>query len=808
MKAPAELPRSLVDILVRTGFAASYAALPEQVASFLGSCRITRYAVGSPFDDALAEALRGDAPFVMFLDDAVTIPVDLLVDTFETLGANPDCAGVTLGCAALPAMFGPGVLPPWFAVVRRSIIPRAREVAWTTPEFFLIDLAARVGGRATFETVGSPRSLRLDARSWIRDRLAKEPLGLAGDFARFRAARPGAERLVPPQFQVDAVGRFVAPSPLGPSALRSGDYPTFSIICPVFKPDFLAAMIGSVTRQTWPNWELVMIVDGPAESSQARIEAILDEHAHDPRIRFTFQPNAGTGPTRNALAESAREDFIISIDDDDELAPDCLATFAAAIVENPGVPFFRGGARLVGIVTREMPPRPRLVIAGITSDIFEVTQPFAIAADVLRAMGGLDWDPSLRNAGEDTLLFMKIDRLRLETCIIDRPLYHRRLSSSNLTLQFEADECMHHGRTIDRWSRPPEWTVTGSHSESEGDFVRSSTAYVRADGREVVTTTRYFQYRAFGTLSGTTLDLEITSACNAVCTFCPRDVMPDKTKLIPLAVVERLAGELASLKDKPLVAFCGIGESTLHPELEKITRLIAGTGCLVSMTTNGARMTAPLFHALVAAGMCVFNFSVNATTAATHRTIMKLPSFERIVATIHELLAIRDREYPSVRIHVSLVVCVENEDEAEPFVEYWRDTSVTRVWLHPVNNRAGLLSGLVRPVSLKRFAAHFARDPRVTVDVLNDRAEGPDLCKVAKTMNFVSADGEVRLCAMDYRRQTHYGNLATESLLASHHAKLQAFVRGDTRSICETCDFFPASCRRTVANSSPQPVVA
>ena len=151
MKAPAELPRSLVDILVRTGFAASYAALPEQVASFLGSCRITRYAVGSPFDDALAEALRGDAPFVMFLDDAVTIPVDLLVDTFETLGANPDCAGVTLGCAALPAMFGPGVLPPWFAVVRRSIIPRAREVAWTTPEFFLIDLAARVGGRATFE---------------------------------------------------------------------------------------------------------------------------------------------------------------------------------------------------------------------------------------------------------------------------------------------------------------------------------------------------------------------------------------------------------------------------------------------------------------------------------------------------------------------------------------------------------------------------------------------------------------------------------------------------------------------------------
>jgi MoaA/NifB/PqqE/SkfB family radical SAM enzyme len=267
--------------------------------------------------------------------------------------------------------------------------------------------------------------------------------------------------------------------------------------------------------------------------------------------------------------------------------------------------------------------------------------------------------------------------------------------------------------------------------------------------------------------------------------------MPDKTKFLSVAVVEKLADELRVLEVKPFVALCGIGESTLHPELDEIIRILAGAGCLVAMTTNGARMTVPLFHTLAGAGLRAINVSLNAATPATHKALMKLPSFERIVETVHELLALRDREYPSVLMHVSMVVCAENEHEVEDFVAYWWQTSINQVWLHPINNRAGLLTGLVRPVGLQRWAKRFAHDARVLVDVMHDRPEGPDLCKIAKTINFVSADGEVRLCAMDYRRQTRYGNLETDSLLTSHHRKLQAFVRGDTRSLCETCDFFP-----------------
>jgi radical SAM protein with 4Fe4S-binding SPASM domain len=790
----------LIDIFIRTGFEQAREHRPLRLAAALGLAAETRYRLGATLPPEVTA--REGAPFVMLADDAVDVPAELAVTALEFLLASPECQGVTFGCAALGTMYGDAppnepyaelhgtvrVLPAWFAIVRRDAL-RAADAAFATPEFVLLALAARARGDA-FARVGPLGTIDLRTHDWVRDVLREAGVALADDFARL-GGRGVAASLVPPQLRIEAVGRETLTPALDARATRSA-YPKFTVICPVFKPDYLAQMVASVKRQTWPSWELTMLVDGPPEPARRRIASILAEN-DDPRVGYAFQENCGTGPARDALATVAAGDFIVSIDDDDELTPDCLEAFASAILRNPGVPFFRGGARLVGLATHDMPPRPRLVIAGISNDPFEVTQPFAIAAGALRALGGFEWDPGLRNAGEDTILFQKIDRVRLETRLIPRVMYHRRLSASNLTLQFQRHECLDHAATIDRLSHPPEWIPAVTHQDLVDGFQRSISSYRRADGQEVLTATRFFQYRTFGTLAETTVDLELTSVCNAVCTFCPREVMPDKTRYMPVALVENLAAELRALDRKPDVVFCGIGESTLHPKLEEITRIVASTGAKVTMTTNGARMTPELFRTLVAAGMAGFNFSLNAATAETHHAIMRLPKFESIVRTIQQILEIRRRECPWIALHVSMVVCKENEHEVEPFVAYWCQSGVTQVWLHPVNNRAGLLSGTVGAVDLARFEARFAAESRVIVDVLRER-EGHDLCKVANTFNFVSADGDVRLCALDYRRQTQYGNLATDTLLSSHHRKLQAFLAGETRSICETCDFYPRAC--------------
>src|SRR5262245_22069315 len=127
------------------------------------------------------------------------------------------------------------------------------------------------------------------------------------------------------------------------------------------------------------------------------------------------------------------------------------------------------------------------------------------------------------------------------------------------------------------------------------------------------------RYAALGKLDDVTIDLEVTSVCDAVCNFCPREVMPDKKRFIAMELIERLAAEL---RRHPVlgVVLCGIGESTLHPQLNEIVRTLADTGAKIEMTSHGGgRMDTRRFETLVDHGLSGFSFSLNAATAPTHQ---------------------------------------------------------------------------------------------------------------------------------------------------------------------------------------------
>jgi MoaA/NifB/PqqE/SkfB family radical SAM enzyme len=183
---------------------------------------------------------------------------------------------------------------------------------------------------------------------------------------------------------------------------------------------------------------------------------------------------------------------------------------------------------------------------------------------------------------------------------------------------------------------------------------------------------------------------------------------------------------------------------------------------------------------------------VNAATAETHNKVMRLKDFDRTVANLQEILELRQRKYPHVAVHVSFVVCSLNHHEIADFVEFWRPREPSTIWLHPVNNRNGLLSPDVRSIDMGALARRYAQDERVVVDLLGGFHEDDRVCKIANKMIFMSADGEVRLCALDYRRELSYGNVLTKGLRDIHHGKIRRYLEGETRAFCSGCDFCPA----------------
>lgn len=90
-----------------------------------------------------------------------------------------------------------------------------------------------------------------------------------------------------------------------------------SVIVPVYNSEkYIKKCILSVIKQTYKNWELILIDDG----SKDRSVQIIDELSkRDNRIRVIHQKNSGPGIARNRGIEEANGDFVVFLDSDDFL---------------------------------------------------------------------------------------------------------------------------------------------------------------------------------------------------------------------------------------------------------------------------------------------------------------------------------------------------------------------------------------------------------------------------------------------------------------------------------------------------------
>lgn len=125
---------------------------------------------------------------------------------------------------------------------------------------------------------------------------------------------------VPPRPPADLAERLAALTP------RT----RFAIVTPVYntRPDWLADLLASVRGQWYPDWELILVDDAsPDADTQAALAGI-----DDPRVRVLRLPaNQGIAGATNAGLAVAEGDFVVFLDHDDELTPDCLYELALCI---------------------------------------------------------------------------------------------------------------------------------------------------------------------------------------------------------------------------------------------------------------------------------------------------------------------------------------------------------------------------------------------------------------------------------------------------------------------------------------------
>ena len=227
------------------------------------------------------------------------------------------------------------------------------------------------------------------------------------------------------------------------------------------------------------------------------------------------------------------------------------------------------------------------------------------------------------------------------------------------------------------------------------------------------------------------IDIEAASACNAVCTFCPRESIVRPQRIMTPETFDHVN---RLVPDGATVMFAGLGEPLMNRRLASFVRKFKERGISACIITNGMLLTPERQAELIDVGIDQIQVSVHGRDPSVVRQLMPTGvDPDRVEAHIEHLAAIRQS---SLRVRLNVVQTRENAGEV-PALRAWANRLGVGLFVRELHNRGGSLA---------------------------DPAEAPPdrpACGIYAAVTFMDAEGFVASCVNDVRSLSRLGHCST-----------------------------------------------
>jgi len=276
------------------------------------------------------------------------------------------------------------------------------------------------------------------------------------------------------------------------------------------------------------------------------------------------------------------------------------------------------------------------------------------------------------------------------------------------------------------------------------------------------------------------LVLSFVYPCNAECPHCPytnsniRDSYKDVPNM-PERIFKLIADE--SGPHGAYLRISGGGEPMLHPQATELLVYAKKVGCKIGLITNGSAFTERNSRALLAAGVDMIEFSVDARDEDTYSVVRKGLKWDRLLRNARRMLSIRDEIGSKSKIIASGVN--QQGVDIDAVERFWRE----EIGVDNFIKRKFLTWGVNTSLNADRSAdpAPYLNTDEVPCPFIFERLN-------------IDSRGNVMVCGYDISANTSMGMVGLQTISEIWHGDGFRFYRekhlagrGKDISMCRTC---------------------